>query len=229
MIYIINLKIIKVMKKVFTFIFLIACLTSCKNNSETGQKSDSNTSSSEPSSSLGSTNWTDKYDKVEPNDIPGNPIQLINEGWMLITAGKEKSFNSMTASWGAFGEIWETPASFIMVKDSRYTYQFLETNETYTLSFFSEDYRGALKIMGTKSGRDTNKIKEAGLTPIALPSGDMSFTEAYMIVECRKIYAQPFDKDYFIDKNIFNQMYDESEKSIHTQYIGEITNVWMKK
>lgn len=218
------------MKNVLVFFLLFICLASCKNNSDTGQNTiNQNTKSGDLSLSSGSVNWTDKYDKIEATDIPGNAIQLISEGWMLITAGKAKSYNSMTASWGAFGEIWEMPVSFIMVKDIRYTYQFIETNKTYTLSFFSENYRGALNIMGTRSGRDTNKIKEAGLTPIVLPSGDMSFEEAYMIVECRKVYSQVYDKKNFIDTNVFNEMYGESEKSIHTQYIGEITNVWMKK
>lgn len=219
-----------IMKKVFFFFTLVVCLISCKNKPEAGKQSQSHLTSSDVTSfSSTSENWENVYDKIEPTDIPGNAIQLISNDWMLITAGNEKSYNSMTASWGALGEIWETPVSFIMVRDSRYTYQFVETNATYTLSFFTEDYRGALKIMGTRSGRDTNKIKEAGLTPVVLPSGDMSFAEAYMIIECRKIYAQPFEEGNFIDANVFNQMYADSKKSMHTQYIGEILNVWMRK
>ena len=169
-----------------------------------------------------------EFTEIAPTEISENVIQLIGKDWMLITAGTENSFNSMTASWGALGEIWSNPASFIMVRNSRYTHQFLQENEIYTLCFFDEEYKGALTIMGTKSGRDTDKVKESGLTPVATPNGSMAYAEAKMVIECKKLYAEPFKEESFANNEIFEKIYVQGDKSMHTLYIGEILNVWKK-
>ncbi|MDR2009363.1 MAG: flavin reductase [Bacteroidales bacterium] len=173
-------------------------------------------------------NHEEEFVKINATDIPDNVIKLISQDWMLITSGNKESFNTMTASWGALGEIWGKDASFIMVRDSRYTYEFLEENDYYTLSFFSENYRDALQLCGTKSGRDTDKVKESGLTSLELESGTMAFEEARLIIECRKLYSEPFKKESFTDDELFEKIYNEDDNSIHTLYIGEITNVWIK-
>lgn len=170
------------------------------------------------------------YVRVDPRSIPDNPVKLIGEDWMLVTAGKADSYNTMTASWGMLGEVWNRHVAAITVRDSRYTYRFLEQNDTYTLSFFTHDYRPALQLLGTKSGRDGDKVAESGLTPMELQSGDISFAEARMVIECRKLYAEPFKKDSFTDKSVYESVYNEEHStSMHTLYIGEITNVWVKQ
>lgn len=107
-----------------------------------------------------------KFKELEPANLKDNPFKLINDDWMLITAGDKNNFNTMTASWGGLGIMWFKNVSFIVVRPSRYTFEFMEKHDRYTLSFFEEEYRDALNICGTKSGRDTDKIKEAGLTPV---------------------------------------------------------------
>lgn len=161
-------------------------------------------------------------------DISENVIKLIGKDWMLITAGGENSFNTMTASWGALGEIWSKPVSIITVRDIRYTYEFLENNEHYTLSFFPDEYKDALTILGTKSGRDSDKVKESGLTPLPLENGTIGFKEAKLVIECKKLYAEPFKKASFIDETVYENIYEKGENSMHTLYIGEIINVYIK-
>lgn len=166
------------------------------------------------------------FRKIEPVEIR-NPIQLIGKEWMLITSGNDSSFNTMTASWGGIGEIWYKPVTFITVRDTRYTYEFLKKNEYYTLTFFDESYKNILNMLGTKSGRDTDKIKESGLTSVSTPTGSVSFTEAQMIIECRKLYADPINKENILDNTIVEKTYG-SETAPHTLFIGEIVNVWVK-
>ncbi len=215
------------MKKLFLAIVSIALLTSCGSNpaeKKAEQPQADNRLEVEPTG----VTWNG-YTQIDPLSIKENVIRLISEDWMLITAGKANAYNTMTASWGMMGEVWGKHVAAITVRDSRYTYQFLEKNDTYTLSFFTHDHHPALELLGTKSGRDGNKVAESGLTPMELQSGDISFVEARMIIECRKLYAEPFKKDSFTDKSVYESAYGkELSTSMHTLYIGEIVNVWVK-
>ena len=156
--------------------------------------------------------------------MPDNVIQLIGKEWMLVTAGNENSFNTMTASWGGMGYIWERPSTFIFIRDTRYTYQFLQQHESFTLSFFNEKYRNALRICGTMSGRNTDKVKEAGLTSLETPLGLMSFEEARMIIECKKMFVQELDYANLTEpykSKIMEEAY-KNEPSKHQMFISEI-------
>jgi len=161
------------------------------------------------------------FKKPDLNMIDENVFKLIGEDWMLITSGNKDSFNTMTASWGGMGILWNRPVSYIFVRPTRYTYEFIEKNNGYTLSFFSERYRKALTLCGSTSGRDTDKIAEAGLTPQETESGEISFKEARLVLECRKLYFQDIDPAHFIDSSI-EKMYDND---YHRMYIGEITGI----
>lgn len=213
---------IKLFVSIISFTFItFACGNSTKNTPPNATSTDA----------VADSSWQGRYDKIEAIDLPDNVIQLISKDWMLITAGEKDSFNTMTASWGGMGYIWEKPSSFIFVRDSRYTYQFLQKEESFTLSFFTEKYRGALRICGTKSGRDTDKIKEAKLTPIETPSGLMSFGEARMIIECKKMLVQELDNNNLTEaykSKIMEEAYS-GETSKHQMFISEITNIWLKK
>ena len=153
------------------------------------------------------------YKSIKPSEIPDNPINLIGGDWMLITSGSREKFNSMTASWGGYG-VWDKPVAFILVHSDRYTYQFLEKEEYYTLSFYDPvKYRDVLlKIFGRKSGRDTDKVKESGFTPIFTNPG-MAYAEANMIIVCKKKFST----------------FTGAENRSHKLYFGEIVSVWVKK
>lgn len=204
------------------FFLLVA---SCTNSS------DKKAGNQDTKSNVTSTDWQSRYDKIEASDLPDNVIQLIGKEWMLVTAGNKGSYNTMTASWGGVGYIWERPSTFIFIRDTRYTYQFLQQEESFTLSFFDEKYRNALRICGTRSGRDTNKIEEAGLTPLETPSGLMSFGEARMIIECKKMFVQELDYANLTEPyktKVMEESY-KNESSKHQMFISEITNIWVKK
>ncbi len=156
-------------------------------------------------------------------------FDLIGKQWMLITAGDTSKYNTMTASWGGFGHLWGKDVAFIFVRPERYTHEFIEANDYLTLSFFDEKYRQALQICGTKSGRDGDKVKEAGLTPIALESNTTTFDEARMVLNCRKLFKTEMTEAAFLDKEICKQNYrPEPGGGFHTIYVVEIENVYTK-
>ena len=164
------------------------------------------------------------YKKTDLDMIDESVFKLIGSDWMLVTAGAINSFNTMTASWGGMGILWNKPVSYIFIRPTRHTYEFIERNSTYTLSFFSEKYRKALTLCGTKSGRDVDKAKEAGLTPEETKNGSVSFEEARLVIECKKLYFQDIDPSHFLDGSI-EKMYDND---YHRMYIGEITGIRKK-
>ena len=165
-----------------------------------------------------------EFIKIGHEKIEDNPFKLIGKDWMLITAGKKDDFNTMTASWGGLGFLWNKPICHIYVRPHRFTYSFIERYNFFTLSFFEEKYRECLNICGTKSGRDIDKIKETGLTPVA---GDKSvyFNEARLVIECRKIYYQDINPAFFIDSAIEANY---PQKDYHRMYIGEVVNTLKK-
>lgn len=153
-----------------------------------------------------------------------NPFELIGEQWMLITAGDQDAFNTMTASWGGLGWLWNKPVAFIFVRPERYTHDFLESSDKVTLSFFPESCRNALQICGTRSGRDCDKVMEAGLVPVALESGAVTFEQARLTVECLKLFKSDMKRDEFIDTDVYNKWY--AAAGLHSVYVLEIDRVY---
>ncbi len=165
------------------------------------------------------------YQQIDIRALRDNPVKLISDDWMLITSGDSACFNTMTASWGGIGNLWNKPVAFIFVRPQRFTFEFTERNDYFTLSFFDESYREALNICGTKSGRDTDKVKEAGLTPLYTPNS-VAFGEARIIIECRKIYGDFLNPAAFADTAIAEKIYPKAD--FHKMYVGEIVNVWRR-
>ena len=163
------------------------------------------------------------FSEVSVESLALNPFTKIGKEWMLITAGNIKNWNTMTASWGGLGVIWHKNVSFVFVRRSRYTREFMEGNDTFTLSFFPEKYRDALSYCGSHSGRDVDKAAETGLSPFAVEPGSVSFLQADMILGCRKLYAGGINPEDFIDSSIHDNY---KTKDYHTMYIGQIKTVW---
>ena len=157
--------------------------------------------------------------------LTDNPFKLLDKEWMLITAKSGDKANTMTASWGGFGILWNKPVAYIFIRPQRFTYEFVENNEKLSLSFFSEDYRAALNFCGSRSGRDCNKIEEAGLSLIELPSGSPGFREAKIIVHCRKLFFTDLAVGTFIEKSIPLSVYPTND--FHRLYIAEIEACWL--
>jgi flavin reductase (DIM6/NTAB) family NADH-FMN oxidoreductase RutF len=149
-------------------------------------------------------------------------VDLWNAQGLLLTSGDYHSgdFNAMTVGWGSFGVMWGRPFVQVVVRPTRYTFQFMEKYETFTLTAFPPKYKRALQLLGNRSGRDGDKIAAAGLTPEASHSvAAPSFAEAHLAVECRKIYRQDIDPTLFVDAAIDAHY---PRKDYHRVYFGEI-------
>jgi flavin reductase (DIM6/NTAB) family NADH-FMN oxidoreductase RutF len=152
-------------------------------------------------------------------------LELWAEHWMLLTSGDLASgrYNTMTVGWGSLGTMWGKPFAQVVVRPTRFTYEFMETYDTFTLCAFPEEHRRSVQLLGTKSGRDGDKIADAGLTPEAAASVPApAFAEAELVIECRKIYWDDMDPSRFlapdIDKNYPKHDY-------HRIYFGEIVDI----
>ena len=173
---------------------------------------------------LAGNEWIEKNVK----EFSGSPFERIGKGWMLITAGNVESdksnWNTMTASWGGLGVLWRKSVAFMFIRPSRHTFGFANNAGIFTLSFFDEIHRNALNLCGEKSGRDTDKADEAGLTPVFFrggpANGAVSFKEATDIIFCKKIYTQDIDPKLFLDPASIEECYHG--KDYHRMYIGEI-------
>lgn len=163
---------------------------------------------------------------VDIMDVEESAVKLIGKEWMLITPGNPDDFNTMTASWGGLGELWNKNVAFTFIRPQRYTFGFAEEHDFFSLSFLPKEYRKALAIAGSKSGRDCDKVSEAGITPVMTDNG-VAFAESRLVLECKKLYAGFLDAELFIDKSILKEHYPEND--LHKMYIGEIFRTWIKK
>jgi len=154
------------------------------------------------------------------------PFYKIDKEWALLTVGNKDKFNTMTVSWGGLGTLWSKPVVTVYVRPSRYTYQFMENNDYFTLSFYAEIHRKDMTILGSKSGRDIDKIKLTKLIPEYFDNY-ISFKQAMITIVCKKIYAQDLDKNK-IPNNIKDNVYEEGEPA-HKMYIGEVIDIIDKR
>lgn len=164
-----------------------------------------------------------KFKEISIKELQDNMVKLIGDDWMLITAGTIDSCNMMTASWGGIGYLWNMPVVFTFVRPQRYTYQFTENEEYFTLTFFAEKDRKILNFCGSNSGRDVNKIKETGLIPLVTDLGNVYFEQARIVIECQKVYSDFIDPQGFTTEELPNSVYPK--KDFHKMYIGKIIRV----
>ena len=160
------------------------------------------------------------FEKIDIYDIKDSFTRLIRDDWALLTAGKADDYNTMTVSWGGVGVLWGKNVVYIFIRDSRYTKEFIDNGEFFSMSFFNEKYRDALSYCGKESGRNVDdKFKGAGLTPAfrhSIPYPD----EANLVLLCRKMAAVPITEDTFVDPQIMPKWY--SDNDMHVMYVGEI-------
>ncbi len=157
------------------------------------------------------------FNEISVYDLKENTFEAINKQWMLITAGSEK-VNTMTASWGGLGIMWNKEVATCYIRPQRYTFEFVEDEEYFSLCFFGDGQRDALKLCGTVSGRDRDKISDAGLT-VAKDEKAPYFEEAETVLICRKIYKDRIKPEGFIDPTIEKNY---SNGDYHYVYMGEI-------
>ena len=168
------------------------------------------------------------FRSVAPVDLPDNFFARIGDDWMLITAeNSHGEVNTMTASWGCAGILWNKPVAICFIRPQRYTYGIVEDAETLTLSFFAEgQYRDALRYCGTKSGRDGDKFAATGLTVDHAENGAPYVDEANLVLVCRKLYADDLKENCFIDPEMLKHY---AARDYHRFYICEIAEVLVRE
>lgn len=181
-------------------------------------------SSAETAKKKGQSAEGKEWQTIKPTNVK-NAVQLFDKDWMALAVGTNGDMNAMTISWGGMGELWGRPVVTVYVSTDRYTHSFMERNDYFTVTGFPADKKQALQVIGTRSGRDGDKLKVAGLTPEFTELGNPIFKEANLAIECKIIYSAPFDIDKMSPEA--RKIYDQG-MGVHTMYIGEIVNVWCK-
>lgn len=162
--------------------------------------------------------------EIAVSELCLEPIHSISKEWMLLTAGTENTgYNTMTCSWGHIGSIWGTgggmATAICYVRPQRYTKKFIDRENYYTLCFFGGKCKDKLAYLGTRSGKEEDKVAKVGFTPV-FADGYTYFAEASLVLVCRKVYQAPMKEEYFVDRSILSQHYPE--KDYHDMYIGQI-------
>ena len=166
------------------------------------------------------------FNSIKPTEITDNVFKMLDKDWMLVTAGNLEDYNTMTASWGHMGILWNLPITIAYIRPQRYTFGFANKYPDYTLSFFPDKYRTALQFCGTRSGRDHDKAAETGLTPVQTERGNVTFEEARLVFECRKIYEDDLKKKNFLIPEVAKKNYPKND--FHRFYMGEVVNVFAR-
>lgn len=161
-----------------------------------------------------------EFKELPPDMIRKNPFQMIGKEWMLITAGDENKVNTMTASWGGFGVMYGKNVVFIVVRPQRYTKEFLDREDTFSLSFLDKEYRAKLNYLGSVSGRTEDKIAKSGLT-VDQVDNTPYFLEATNVLICKKLYVQQMKGDCLLEDRFKTTFYPNDD--YHYLYIAEVT------
>ncbi|NLO45153.1 MAG: flavin reductase family protein [Clostridiales bacterium] len=165
-----------------------------------------------------------KFNEKNIRELNKSPIKLIADEWALLSAGKCGAWNTMTISWGGIGELWGKDAAFVFVRPQRYTREFIESSDMFSLSFFGGKYKDELSLCGSKSGRDTDKSLLTGLTPV-FDNGAVYIRQAELVLVCRKMAFFDLEPKGFTDKKIENNY---SNGDYHRMYVGEIVKTLEK-
>lgn len=166
------------------------------------------------------------FKEIKPEQMEQNPFEMIGKDWLLLSAGNEESFNTMTVSWGGVGVLWGKNVVFTFIRPQRYTLGFVDSEEYFTLSGFGSGFRKELGYCGSKSGRDVDKAKETGLVPMFDEEAPY-FEQAKIVLVCKKLYKQDFSPECFIDPSLDSVNY--AAKDYHKMFVGEIVKVLVKE
>lgn len=163
------------------------------------------------------------FQEIKTTELSDNTFDLIGKQWLLVTAKKpDGTCNTMTASWGGLGVMWGKDVAFLVIRPQRYTKEFIDSSDTLSISVLPDGYKKEYGYLGSVSGRSEDKISKTGLT--VLCDGDTPyFREARLSLICRKLFAQPFDPDAFLDTASREKWYPQQD--YHTLYICEIQKV----
>ena len=163
------------------------------------------------------------FQEISIDSLEFNPFHKISKEWMLVTAGDEKKSHTMTASWGGLGIMWGKNIATVYIRPQRYTKEFVDANDLFTVSFLPDDQRKALNVCGSISGREVeDKWEMAGLHPFYV-DGATAVREADLVLVCKKQYHQEMKPEFFDVPENDTKWYPD--KDYHVMYMAEIVKV----
>lgn len=164
------------------------------------------------------------FKEITVHEIEHNAYDMFQKNWALVSSGDEQDFNTMTVSWGMLGHLWFNDIANVYVRPSRYTYEYMEKNDYFTISFFFDKNREDLSYLGKVSGRDEDKVSKTSLTPIFI-DGTVAFEQAEYVFVCKKAHSVEFTREQFTDKAVCDTYTDDN---LHVQYSGVVKKVYKK-
>jgi len=213
------------MKKFLPLIALaILNISGCKENA-------SQNSTKLSREEIKSRSFSELFKEIEAKDIPKDVFTLIGKDFAVITAGKKEHYNSMVAGWGGWGILFGEPTTFLMLRSSRYTLELMRKEQSYTMAFFDAEYKNDVMEFGRQSGRDSDeKMRNTKLIAVETPTGNMTFKEAKLIIECKLVQVTTVSPDdYYTDESKKFVVDAQAETGdYHKVVFGEITNVWVR-
>jgi flavin reductase (DIM6/NTAB) family NADH-FMN oxidoreductase RutF len=163
--------------------------------------------------------------EISVDQFQTSVFKLWDKDWLALTSGdfKENQYNAMTVAWGSFGIMWNKPFVMVVVRPTRHTFKFINQFDTFSLCAFPDEFRNSLSILGSQSGREMDKVKAAGLTPVQLDRiAAPGFAEADLIFQCRRIYWDDLNPAKFLDPTIENHY---EKKDYHRMIFGEVLGI----
>ena len=168
--------------------------------------------------------------EISYKELSLNPMTMIDSGWWLITAGNETDgCNTMTASWGHLGSVWghdkDSATAVVYIRPQRYTKQFVDREDYFTLSVMGDKYKKQLAYLGERSGKDEDKLANVGMKPWFV-DGTAAIEDAEIVFVCKKLYCAPITEDCFVEKELVDKIYPD--RDFHYMYVGRIEKVYIK-
>lgn len=218
------------MKKNVWMLLSILLLCSCGGQSQKEKKNEEKQESA-TTKNVKEMTFDQLFKSISPEEISENIFKLVGKDFTVITAGDESHYNSMTASFGGVGILFGKPATWCFLRANRYTLEVIKDRHVYTMSYFADEYKEQVLFFGSKSGRDSDKMKETTLTPVRTPLGNMAYKEAKLIIECKLTELTTVSPgDFYTQEGReFVEGAFEEAKDYHKLVFGEITNVWVNK
>ncbi|MCD7915279.1 MAG: flavin reductase family protein [Tannerellaceae bacterium] len=224
------------MKKYWLLFVGMILLTHC--NSSANESTESSTGSektvevrTETTQDVRDKTFEQLFKAVPAEGVMDETYAYAGRTFTVITSGTSSDYNSMIAGWGGPGTLFGKPSTWCFLRANRYTLEYIRKEKTYTMAYFPQQYNEQVLFLGSKTGRDTDKMKESTLTPVETPSGMMSYKEAEVIIECTLTEITSVTSDDFYTqegKDFVLEGYEDAG-DYHKMVFGEITRVWVKK
>lgn len=221
------------MKKILLPLLSILILISCTGKVKEAASTDSINLVPDNTIDVKDKSFDELFKNIKPTELTDNVFKLVGQDYTVITAGTDSLHNSMTASYGGWGQLFDLPVTWCFLNANRYTLDFIKKEQTYTMSYFPDKYKEQVLFFGSKSGRSSEKMKENTLTFVKTPSGNITYKEARLIIECKLVsITQTNPKDFYSEKGrtfVEEGIKNGNRKEYHKLVFGEITNVWINK